>query len=287
VQLVYLPLWRPARMPPEIGLLDRADQLFDFSTMGAGDVQVNQLETRTDMPDTRIGFEGFAARVSLAAPFADLALVGFYGYDSLPQVGGEAVLVGFASGNRVDIGVPVTYPRYGLGGVEVHAPLFWDISGWIEAAAVFPQRETVTASEAQLEALVGLGVIPSVPDPLPETVIQDGKVFGRWVVGIDRLIGRFAVNVQWIHGLPTERTRADVGDYGALGLQVEITDAFRLRAQGISDLHGWLAGAHFDWLYGDVATITLGATLAGGPMDSTLGQLHPVSNVSLSVKADF
>jgi len=287
VEAVWLPLFRPARMPVEIDLLENADDLFDFSDVGGGDLEVGEFETRTEMPDLRLGFGGGAMRVSLAAPFADMALVGFYGYDTLPQVGGEARLVGFATGNHVDIGIPVTYPKYGLAGAELRLPLFLDIGGWVEGAAVFPERVVVTASRGQLEALVDLGLLDEVPDPLPETVMQDGKVFGRWVVGLDRFFGPLSLNAQWIHGLPTERMGSEVGDYASLGARVTIGERVAVRAFGISDFQGVLAGLHLDVLHADVATLTIGGTYAVGPEGSTLGQLHEVSNVSLGVEAAF
>ncbi len=287
VELVYLPLWRPARMPVEIGLLDDAEDLFDFSDVGGGDVTIDSLETRTDMPDLRIGFQGLAARASLATPWVDLAVMGYHGTDSLPQVGGQARLLGIASGNRVDVGVPIRYPRHTIIGLEARAPLFWDIGSWVEGAVVLPERVVVTATRSQLEALVDLGILDEVPDPLPETVIQDGLPFGRWVVGLDRFFGPVALSAQWIHGLPTERSRADVRDYAALGAQVTIADPVQLRGTGITDLQGWLASLHLDVLHGDAATFTLGATWAGGPDGSTLGRLSGVSHVALGVQVAF
>lgn len=288
VELVYVPLFRPARMPAEIDLLEDADELFDFSDVGGAELELGELETRTDLPDDRVGFQAFALRAALATPAADVALVGYYGRDSLPQVSGEARLVGFATdSDRVDVGIPVAYPVMGLAGVEVHAPLWWDVGGWIEGAVVFPERAAVTASRTQLEALVNLGALDEVPDPLPETEIQDGKPFGRWVVGVDRFIGRFALNAQWIHGLPTERRGDEVGDYAALGAIVTLSDPLQLRASGITDLQGWYVRGELAALHRDAATVVLGAVLVDGPEGSALGQLHRVSNAYVSVEAAF
>lgn len=287
LELVWLPLFRPARMPVEIDLLEDADDLFDFSDVGGGDVDLGELETRTTFPDDRLGFQSFAARASLAAPVADLALVFFHGRDSLPQVGGTAVLVGFPGGNRVDVGIPVVYPRMTLLGAEVRAPLFWELGAWAEVALVLPERVVVTASRAQLEALVDLGAIEEVPDPLPETVIQDGEPIPRWVVGIDRLLGRFSLAAQWIHGLPHERRAEELSDYAALSAAVTLADPVQLRLAGLSDGRGWLAGAHLAVLHRDTATVTLGATLVDGPDGSALGQLRQVSNATLGVKLPF
>ncbi len=287
LELAWLPLFRPARMPAEIDLLEDAEALFDFSEVGGGDLELGTLHTRTTFPDDRIGFQSFAARAAVAAPVADLAVVFFHGRDSLPQVGGTAVLVGFPGGNRVDVGIPVLYPRMTLVGAEVRAPLVWELGGWIEAAVTFPERVAVTASRSQLEALVGLGAIEEVPDPLPETVLQDGQPLPRWVVGVDRLIGRFSLSLQWIRGLPHERRVEDLSDYLALGAVVTLSDPAQLRLTGLSDGRGWLLAGHLALLHRDAATLTVGATLVDGPEESTLSQLRRVSRVSLGVDVSF
>ncbi|MBW2255802.1 MAG: hypothetical protein JRI25_14545 [Deltaproteobacteria bacterium] len=288
IELVYVPLFRPARMPEEIDLLEDAEDLFDFSDVGGGDVELGELETRTTFPDDRVGFAAIAFRASVAAPAVDLALVGYYGRDSMPQVGGHARLVGFATDtDRVDVGIPVFYPKMFLAGLEARAPLWWEIGGWVEAAVVFPERAVVTATRSQLEALVNLGVLDEVPDPLPETVIQDGNPFPRWVVGVDRFIGRFALNLQWIHGLPTERQNADISDYVALGAFITISEPVQLRLSGLTDAESWFARGELAVLHRDAATVTLGAVLTDGPEGSALGQLHQVSNVYLGLEAAF
>jgi hypothetical protein len=286
LDVVYVPLFRPARLPDEIDLLDDAEELFDFSDVGGGDVELGTLETRTDVPDPRAGFAAIAARASWGAPFADLSDVFWRGRDSLPQAGGEARLVGFATGtDRVDVGLPVVSPTMTVAGAGARGELVAEIVGSAELAVVLPQRTVVTAPRAQLEALVDLGVLDELPDPLPETVTQDGEPYARWVVGLDRLIGRFALAGQWIHGLPTERTASGIGDYGALAAVVTLSDPVQLRLLAVSDLEGWLASGELAVLHADAATLTVGVTQAGG--SGTLGDLQPVSRLSLGVEAAF
>lgn len=288
VEAVWLPLFRPARMPAEVDLLGDADTLFDFSDVGGADVQLGELETRTDMPDARFGFSGGAVRASVAAPLLDVAVVGFYGRDTLPQVGGSAVLIGFAADeDRVDVGIPVVYPRMGLVGAELRAPLWWDVGAWAEGAVVFPERVAVTASRGQLEGLVDLGVLDAVPDPLPRTVVQDGKPYGRWVAGIDRFFGPVSVNLQWVHGLPTERRAREVRDYAAVAVLWTVSDPVQVRASVVTDARGVLASGQIAALHRDAATLTLGFTWVSGPDASALGQLEGLANASAGVEVAF
>lgn len=288
LEAVWAPLFRPARLPVELDMLQSADELFDFGDVGGEDLVLGELETRTTFPDTRVGFASAGVRAALAHRVVDVALVGWTGTEALPQVGGEALLVGFStSSERVDVGIPVLYPRSSLAGLELRGELPLQLLGWVEGAVVFPQEVSVTASQAQLQGLLDLGLIDAIPEPLPQTVTQDGLPFGRWVVGVQRLQGPLVLTLQWIHGLPTERNRADCGDYAALGALVTVSDRVRLDLRGVSDLQGALASAHLESLHGDAATLRLGATLARGPGGSTLDQLRPVSSAEMGVELPF
>ncbi len=288
-EVVYVPLFRPARLPEALDILENADSLFDFSDVGGGDIELGELETRTTVPDNRIGFNSVGLRASVAAPWADLAVVFYTGKDSLPNVGGESRLVGFGSvDDRVDVGIPVVWPSVTLAGLETRAPLFWDIAGWVEGALVLPQELVVTSNVAQLESLVRLNIIDEVPDPVPRTVIQDGRPYVRSVVGLERFFGRVQVNAQWLHGLPTERSAGDIRDYGALAMLFTISDTVKLTTRGTSDFTtGVLAAGQLDVLHGDALTITVGGTFAIAPPDTALGQLTPLSNVHLGTSFKF
>jgi len=286
LELAYMPLFRPARIPADLDILDNAEDLFDFADVGGGDVDIDEFETRTEVPDNRLGFNSVAARASVAAPFADLAAMVYYGRDSLPNVGGEARLVGFG-GSSVDVGVPVKWPSQLVGGLEARGPLFLDIAGWVEGALVVPERLVVTSSRAQLDSLVTLAIIDEVPDPLPETVIQDGEPYVRAVVGVERFFGRVVVNLQWLHGLPTERTSADMSDYATLGVLINASDLTRITVRSITDGSGVLAGADIEVLHADALAIKLGTTIVVGDPASALGQIMPLSNVSGGVELRF
>ena len=288
LELVYLPLFRPARMPQELDILEDAADLFDFSDVGGGDIVLGEAQDRTQFPDRRLGFQSFALRGALATSAVDVAVIAYSGRDSLPQAGGEALIVGFGSSNSVDVGIPVLYPRVQLAGAELRTELPGAIGFFAEGAAILPERTVVTANRAQLQSLERLGTIDEVPDPLPETVIQDGLVYGRWVVGVQRFLGPSVLaTAQYIHGLPTERTREEANHYGSLGLQITFTDTLQLQTRSIAGPAGFLVGADLVALHRDQVELTLGGTVMNGPEGSALRQFAGMSNVTLSTKVQF
>jgi hypothetical protein len=80
----------------------------------------------------------------------------------------------------------------------------------VEGVVILPEKLTVTTSEAQVQALVNLKVLDSLPAPLSRVTIQDGAPYVRFAAGVERFIGSFWLNLPWVHGLPTERSAADV-----------------------------------------------------------------------------
>jgi hypothetical protein len=287
-ELVWTPLFRPARMPAEVDLIEDAADLFDFSDMGAGDVDVGDFETRTEFPDGRVGFAGVGGRFTLAVPAFDVALMAWRGMDSLPQAGGEARIIGFqADDDRVDIGVPIAYPSLAVVGGDLRAPLPGDVGFWVEGAVMFPERVVVTASRTQLQALVNIGTLDEVPDPLPETVMQDGRPYPKIAAGFDRTFGRVMLAAQWIHGLPTERQAKDLTDSALLIVGWSVTDVVRIDGRGLVGPAGWLGGVDVSVLHRDAATLHVGATLADGREGSALADLRALSNVSAWVEAAF
>lgn len=288
IEAVYVPLFRPARMPVEVDVLDGAADLFSFADSGGEGVNIGDFESRTTFPDGRIGFGGMALRYSLATPTADISVMAYHGYDSIPQAGGDARIIGFQTDtNRVDIGIPLVYPELTILGGDLRAPLPGDLGLWFEGVAVFPESTSVSASRDQLENLVRIGTLDEVPDPLPETVVQDGRVYPRMVAGVDRALGRVLLSVQWIHGLPTERSAGDLRDYAALSLGIGISEVTRVDVRAISDAQGVLATADVSVLHRDAATLSLGATVIAGPDGSALGDLRPLTHVRAGVDVVF
>ena len=288
LELVYVPLFRAARLPAALDVLEGSEDLFDFSDVGGADITVGQLTTRTKPPESTLDEGAVAVRASLTSAPADAALVAYAGRDPLPQVGGAALLQGFASvDNRVDLSLPVVYPRILLAGAEIKAPLFWEISGWFEGAAIVQEALTVTASQAQVQALVDLGILDSLPDPLPSVSIQDGEPYVRFAAGIERFVGTLWVSLQWVHGLPTERSAAEARDYGALAVLYRPTEAVQVETRGLSDGDGFIVGADLRVTHAHALTAHVGFDHAQGGSDTSVGLLEPMNNVHAGVELAF
>ncbi len=283
----WAPFFIPAVLPTDqVDVLAGARDVFDVG--GANATDVRSLDSITTVPPTSLANSSLAGRVRVQVPRADLALSWFHGRDSLPQVDGTVLLTGFATNSdRVDVGVPVTWPRIDVGGLEARGELPWDVGGWVEAAIVLPARTQASLSEGQLQDLTDLGALDEVPDPIPTTITQDGKPYLRWIVGLDRSTGRLYVNVQWLHGFPTERQGADVHDYGMLAVRITLADRWVLALRGVSDGAGYLGAGEIVYLHGDAAEISLGGVWIDGPEGSALRGFRAVSNVGLATVVRF
>ena len=174
LELAAVPWFTPALMPTDVidvmgdneGRLDLVDANAD----------IGRLESRADLPPTQLSEMAFGARLFVPTRAGEFAISGYRGRDSLPQVGGELRITGFAAENdRVDVGVPITWPRVVQAGVEWRGELPADAIGWVEAVVVFPDEVEVTFNRPQLENLERLGTIDEVPDPIPSETIQDGQ----------------------------------------------------------------------------------------------------------------
>lgn len=288
-EAVWTPFFVPGALPADgVSLTAGASDVFSGDDFGAGDVEINELQTRLTLPSGDITNSGVGGRLRWSGAAADVALSYYQGRDTLPQVSGEVLLTGFQTDtDRVDVGIPIVYPRVGVGGLEVKGELFADISGWGELAVVLPARTTAAPSEVQLEALVRLGTLEAVPDPIPETVTQDGEPYLKWLVGLDRSFGPVYVNAQWLHGFPTERQAADLNDYGLLAVRYTIRPMLRLDLNGASDLAGYLAGSQLSWLYGDAVVLSAGYVQIGGAEGSALYGFRGVSHAVVSGQLTF
>lgn len=286
-QVAVVPFFVPAALPTDhVDVLAGARELFDVPGQNATDVR--EVESRVTMPDGTVLDAALGARLALATGPVDAALSWYHGRDSLPQVGGELLLTGFSTDNdRVDVGIPVLYPRVDVGGVEARAELPWELGGWAEVAVVLPERTSASMSAAQLQALATLGAIDEVPDPIPSTVTQDGEPFARAIVGLDRSFGRVYVNAQWLYGFPTERQRSELSHYALATLRVTLADRWIVSARGVTDGAGVLAAGELRFLHGDAAEFWLGSTWIGGSETSALYGFRGVSNVGTGVEVKF
>ncbi len=281
---VAVPFFVPAAMPAsEMDLMAGASDL--FSTDGT---QVGSIKTHADPPTNTLRDTAFAGQFRWNPPAVDLAASWYHGRDSLPQVAGNVLLIGYQTDSeRVDVGVPLVYPEIDVASLTARGELPADITGWVEAALVLPQKTLAEPDRNQLNALIRLGTLDAMPDPYPTTVTQDGKPFARWIVGLEREFGPVRLTGQWLHGFLTERSVDDLRDYGLLAIRWGIVSNLRLDVSGASDLSGWLNDTAVVWLHADNLEFSLGATTIGGPDDSTFGALKTASHARLGVSMAF
>ena len=291
---VWVPMAWPAVLPRQgVELLPGADEMVgdgsDFGETFDG-VSVNEIEARIEPPARSLENMGGAARLAWAATRGDLAASYFHGRDSLPQADGEMIITGFqTSDSRVDVAVPLRYPVVDVVGLEARGELFAELGGWVEAALVFPERTAARASRTQLEALERLGTIDAVPDPIPKVVTQDGEPYPTWVVGLDRGFGRVYLNLQWLHGFPTERQRSELEDYASLAARFTLSDTVVLSLRALGDVRGAgvLGVAELELLHADAAAIVVGGAWVQAVEGSSLYSFRGASQVHSGVNLEF
>ncbi|MBN2798993.1 MAG: hypothetical protein JXX28_07580 [Deltaproteobacteria bacterium] len=293
LQAVWIPVSWPAVLPRQgVGLVPEAGDLLDPAGMGAEfeDLSLRIAEARVTPPPRTLAGMGGGLRLAWAGPSVDAALVASAGRDSLPQLDGELLLTGFqTSASRVDVTLPLRYPMVQALGAEARGELGWEIGVWGELAVVFPEATEGTASPAQLEALARLGTIDQVPDPLPTLITQDGAPYPNWIAGAERSFGRVYLNLQWLHGFPTERQREDLRDYASLATRISLGDTAQLTVRLLGDLgaQGGIASADLDLLHGDAAEVQLGAAWVEAREGAGLAPFEGMSQVHGGVKLVF
>ena len=286
---VAVPYFVPAALPAvDVDLMTDGSDLFDDRFIGDDTIQLGEVESRPDVPRDGLSDTAVAARLRWTPSFGDFGVSWHAGRDSLPQVAGDVTLIGYQTkANRVDVGVPLAYPRQHTYGLTARSALPADITVWAEAALTMPQRTVAQPRANQLSALANLGIIEDVPDPIPETETQDGEPVTRWVIGLDRPLGPVRVVGQWLHGLFTERKQADLKDYALVGIRWTITPTIRLDGTTATDMDGHLTDVGITILHGDNAEITIATTQIRGSDESTLSGLKAASNVRTQVSMQF
>jgi hypothetical protein len=289
LELAALPFFQPAALPQaSVDLTASASQLFDAQATGAGEMDVGTLETRLSTPEPGLDSTTLGARFRWTLPWADIGLSWTHGPDTMPQVDGDISLIGFqTNADRVDLAIPMRFPTVDIGGFEIRTELPADITAWAEAALVLPERTVATTSEWQLQALLDLGTISEIPDPLPETITQDGDAYMRWIGGVARYFGGVYLQAQWLRGFPTERQQSELSDYLLTGARWSITPTVKLELGGVTDFTAWMTRAELAWLVADVAEFQIGAAWIDGQSTSTLAAFESVSHVRSSVIMSF
>lgn len=300
LEAAVLPLFVPGALPVEsfdITSLGDPQEVFSLAEFrGSGQPSIALTETPTETPAPALENVQTAARVVWDSPIGHLEASWYRGFDSLPQARGEARLTGFQTADRVDLGVPLRYPRLQMVGAAWRGHVGGGVSAWVEAAVLFPEEAALTASQAQLEQLVRLGRLDELPDPLPRMVLQSDEPYPNVVAGLDYAVpdGPY-LNLQYLYGFLTERSLGDQHHYGLLGVRWPFLDgrlALDLRG-GVevvdfqTDGLGWLAGGGLTYLHGDAVEVELATTWLGGQERTTLVRFENLSNVRLRVAVRF
>jgi hypothetical protein len=289
LELVALPFFQPAALPASsVDLTSSAGELFDAEATGAGEMDVGTLESRLSMPETGLESTTVGARLRWSLPFADLGLSWTSGPDTMPQVDGDISLIGFQTDqDRVDLAIPMRFPRVSIGGFEMRTELPADTSAWAELALVLPERTVASTSEWQLQALLDLGTISQIPDPLPQTITQDGDPYLRWIGGVARYFGPVYLQAQWLRGFPTERQQSDLRDYLLTGARWSLSPTVKLELGGVTDFEAYMTRAELAWLVADSAEFQLGAAWIDGQSTSSLAAFESISHVRSGVIMSF
>ena len=281
---VGVPFFVPAALPQtDVSLMAGAQDVFEYD-----DVQVASLQTRVTTPESSLSNTAGAMQLRWSPSAVDLALSWSHGRDSIPQVDGDVLLVGYQTqSDRVDVGVPLTYPKLDVAGLTARGRLPGGFSGWAEVARVMPERTAAQASEAQLQSLVQLGTLDEVPQPIPQTVTQTGSPFTRWLVGMDREVGPVRLTAQWLHGFFTERSADALNHYGLAAVDLGLAPTVRVNLSVASDLDGWLCDTSVTWLVADALEWQVGLTHIQGADTSAFGGLQSASNARIQALMAF
>ena len=288
VDFAFVPIHTPARLPrTTVSLLPDANTLFDAGE-DAPPLDIRDARGSILAPDRTLPNSQTAVRGFWLGRRTDIGLSWFHGFDSLPQADGTFMLTGFQTdSDRVDVGIPLTYPKLDIVGLDLKTQLPASILAWAEFGLFLPAQTTVTASESQLNALVTLGALDAVPDPLPVVDTQDGEPYLRWIVGAERLIGPVYLNLQWLHGFPTERCNDELKDYGLWLVHYNPIPELRLESSGATDAEGiWLSGGILAIL-DDSWEIGVHGIWIEGPNTSSLAFLSDASQVRLQVGTSY
>lgn len=288
-EAAVLPFFTPAALPAvDTPLLVDGDRAFDRAAAGAPGLRVGALRTDTGLPQgPRAATVG--ARIRWAPAGLDLGLTAIHGPDPLPQADGELIVTGFQTdAGRVDLGVPLRHPLRQLIGLDWRIPL-GDVLLAGEVAGLYMEPTALVPSRRQLEALVRLGTLDAVPDPLPRTTTQDGGWLPQAVLAAERPIGPVRVQVGGLWGLPTERRLSAQRPY-AMGTAVwTVSPTWRVQAGASADLRGGgvLADGELRTLLDDQLELLAGGTWISGPPGTALGALAAARHARVGARLSW
>ncbi len=196
LQLVYLPFFRPARLPAGGSFLAAAEAAGDESAM------------TIELPGRGL-LEGASFGVRLSVPLAgwDLAASYLYGRDDLPLAAETVVSATDPSPPPVtQVDVRLAYARLQVASLDLAGELL-GLGVWAEAAGFFPDARQVTD-------LTGIGGARTAETLAP---------YCKAVVGLDYTFpGGLYASLQAAHGLFFENRSGGIHDYLLAGLEWKV-----------------------------------------------------------------
>ena len=299
-ELVVAPLFVPAVLP--VGQMDfmtvaAPSDDFDLNQYHTDDreIELRDMDTSIEMPEFSMSNTSLGARILWSGTVGDLGISYFHGRDSMPQGDGEVLLTGYATDHtRVDVLVPLTYPRIDVLGLEGRLGPFGSLTLWAEAALVFPERTELLGSEGQLGALADMGVIDGIPDPLPTQVTQDGKPYVQAIAGGDLgFPSGLYLNLQYLRGFPTERQGSDQANYilsavrytfpgGNVVISNEL--GIEIRDDGTP---GFMISPELSVMFADFVRLSGGAVFMDGKDGSHFQTYRGLSHIKLAASVEF
>ena len=287
IEAVAAPFFTGSVLPHTgLSLTPSATQLTDFDSFAGN--EVGHIQARLRSPPTHLAQVSTGLHATYSTDRADFGLTAYSGRDSLPQAHGELLITGFQTdSDRIDFAVPLIYPKRSLIALDARGELAFAFSGWFELALNFPESTVLTASRYQLDALVQLGTIDEIPDPLPTFHTQDGEPFTNWIVGIDRPFDSVYISLQWLHGFPTERQAEDLSDYLMLYTRTRLSDNWVLEIQGLGNLEGQLVTGSVGYLHEDSAELFLEGAWSQGTDGHSLESFSALSHLGIGAKLPF
>lgn len=284
----FIPFHTPARLPAYgATLMPEANDLFDAG-VGVPPLDIREA-TGTLTPVKVTPGNGQAAfRAMFIGPRTDLGISWTNGHDSLPQASGTFLLTGFQTDtDRVDVGVPFEYPRVHIVGLDVKSQLPGSVLTWAEVGLFLPEETEVVADEAQINGLVALGALDNPPDTLPRVTTQDGIPYLRWIIGAERVVGPFYLNLQWLHGFPTERQQNELNDYALWVVHINPIPEIRIESSGATDAQGLWTSAGLLGIVDDSWEMGLHGVWIDGPEASSLAAMSGARQIRFELGTQY
>lgn len=286
LELALLPWFTPAQLPEaNIDVLPSAEEGFSIN---GEPLDIRSAEGRLTLPEPQLSNVQIASRIQYVHSFFDIFLSYNHCFDSLPQANGELLLTGFQTDqDRVDVGIPLIYPRLDIIGLGSTFRLPKDSIGWLEISYTMPQETSLIASQEQLDSLQILGVISDVPFPLPHTTTQDGAPYTKWILGVEHFFGPVLLNAQWLHGFVTERQQQDLNDYALLSSRWTIQPTIRLDSGAAFDGKGALLFTDLFFLIQDEIELGIGGFYTPTKEGSTFASYTELQHARLQANMKF